>query len=143
MFSVTVKYFGSYNSWGHSFMRAEDMYSYLDAVRPFIYYSRVTDEKSGLTIERHYVFEKGEEMTDETEGIRREMVSKINAESAEREALEKKYFQVWNTEELSRDFEVKGFMAPLVVVVRKADRKTGTLTFQHSPRYYFNFKPTN
>jgi hypothetical protein len=30
-------------------------------------------------------------------------------------------------------------MAPLVVVKRKVDGIVGTLTFQHQPRYYFDF----
>ena len=35
--------------------------------------------------------------------------------------------------------EVIGFMAPLVVVRRKADGVKGSLEFQHQPRFYFNF----
>jgi hypothetical protein len=31
-------------------------------------------------------------------------------------------------------------MAPLVVVKRKADGKKGSLEFQGSPRFYFNFE---
>ena len=46
----------------------------------------------------------------------------------------------WTTEELTRDFTVKGFMAPFVVVERKEDRKVGTLQFTHNPRVYFDFK---
>lgn len=82
---------------------------------------------------------------DETEGIRREQVTEINSQvvsndkDEERKRLETKYGQVWNTEELSRDFEVLGFMAPYVVVRRKEDGKKGSMTFQHSPRFYFGF----
>ena len=78
-------------------------------------------------------------MFDPTESIRREMVAAINANPTSREALAQKYGKVWNTEELGQDFEVTGFMAPLVVVKRKADGVMGTLTFQHQPRYYFDF----
>jgi hypothetical protein len=85
--------------------------------------------------------QKGEPMSDPTEPIRRERLVEINAEPGSREALEAKYGSVWNTEELSRDFEVIGFMAPLVVVRRKADRIRGSLEFQHHPRLYFNFQP--
>jgi len=46
---------------------------------------------------------------------------------------------VWNTEELSEDYEVIGFMAPFVVVRRKGDGKKGSLEFQHQPRFYFGF----
>ena len=79
-------------------------------------------------------------MQDETESIRKAMVAQVNSEATEREALEAKYGQVWNTEEVTRDFEVTGFMAPFVVVKRRSDGQLGTLMFQHSPRYYFKFK---
>ena len=78
-------------------------------------------------------------MQDPTEAIRRDMVEAINVDPGSREALEKEYGQVWDTAELSQDYEVTGFMAPFVCVVRKSDRVEGTLTFQHAPRYYFGF----
>ena len=80
-------------------------------------------------------------MVDETEPFRRQRIAEINAEPSERAALEAQYGQVWNTEELSRDFEVVGFMAPFVVVRRKSDGQKGSLEFRHSPRFYFNFQP--
>ena len=76
---------------------------------------------------------------DNTENVRRAMVQEINSNAGEREALEKQYGQVWSTGELSKDFEAIGFMAPFIVVRRKADGKKGTLMFQHSPRFYFSF----
>lgn len=79
-------------------------------------------------------------MTDPTETIRRERVNEINAAPESREALEAQYGQVCSTDQLSDDFEVLGFMAPLVVVRRKADGRKGSLEFQHTPRLYFNFK---
>lgn len=64
---------------------------------------------------------------------------KINEFAGEREALEEKYGQVWDTKELTRAFHVHGFAAPCVVVTRKADGVKGSLMFQHYPRYYFDF----
>lgn len=58
----------------------------------------------------------------------------------ERATLEAEVGQVWNTEELTRDFSVKGFMAPFVVVARKSDGKVGSLEFSHSPRFYWGWK---
>ena len=78
-------------------------------------------------------------MPDPTENIRRQMVAEINADPNGREALEAKYGQVWDTAQLTNDFEVLGFMAPFVVVRRKSDHKKGSLQFQHSPRFYFSF----
>jgi hypothetical protein len=78
-------------------------------------------------------------MSDPTEAIRRERLAEINAEPGSREALEAQYGQVWNTEQLTKDFEVIGFMAPLVVVRRRSDGVKGSLEFQHSPRLYWGF----
>ncbi len=79
-------------------------------------------------------------MSDPTEPIRRERLIEINAEPGSREALEGVYGQVWDTQQLAEDFEVIGFMAPLVVVRRKSDGVKGSLAFQHNPRFYFNFQ---
>jgi hypothetical protein len=68
------------------------------------------------------------------------MIEDINRDPNGREALEKEFGQVWDTNELSRDFEVLGFMAPFVVVRRKADGIKGSLKFQHCPRFYFSFE---
>ena len=78
-------------------------------------------------------------MHDETESIRRGLVQGINSDPGSREALEAKHGQVWDTQELGKDFEVLGFMAPFVVVKRKSDGAKGSLMFQHSPRFYFSF----
>ena len=79
-------------------------------------------------------------MTDPTESTRREMLMQINVEPGSREYLEAKHGQVWDTSELSRDFEVIGFAAPLVVVRRKSDGVKGSLMFQHHPRFYFGWE---
>lgn len=78
-------------------------------------------------------------MDDPTEPIRRVRLAEINTDPGSREALEAKYGQVWDTQELARDFEVIGFLAPYVVVRRKADGVKDSLEFQHHPRWYFNF----
>lgn len=78
-------------------------------------------------------------MLDSTETIRRQRLAEINIVPNSREALESEYGQVWGTSELSKQFEVVGFLAPFVVARRKTDGKKGSLEFQHSPRFYFNF----
>ena len=84
-------------------------------------------------------------MADLTEGIRRVQTAIINGavesndETVERQRLEKNYGQVWDTKELSAEFEVTGFMAPFVVVRRKSDGKVGSMEFQHRPRFYYSF----
>lgn len=80
-------------------------------------------------------------MTDTTEAVRREMVQEINKDPGERAALEAKHGQVWDTSQMQEYFEAIGFLAPLVVVRRRSDGQKGSLEFQATPRYYFNFKP--
>lgn len=48
--------------------------------------------------------------------------------------------QTWTTDEMARDFEPIGFLAPYIVVRRRADGVKGTLEFTHSPRVYFDFQ---
>jgi hypothetical protein len=79
-------------------------------------------------------------MHDPTEEIRRKRLAEINAVPGSREALEAQHGQVWDTLQLAQDFEVIGFLAPLVVVRRKADSAKGSLEFQKNPRLYFNWK---
>jgi len=78
-------------------------------------------------------------MTDTTAQARREMLAQINHAPGSREALEAEHGQVWNTEELQRDFAVTGFLAPVVGVVRRSDGQRGSLFFQGSPRFYFGW----
>ena len=68
-----------------------------------------------------------------------------NLKSAEREALETEYGEgnVWHYEEVGSYFEIISFMAPYCFARRKLDNVKGKLKFQHSPRYYFNFKASN
>ena len=80
-------------------------------------------------------------MNDPTEAARRERLAEINAEPGSREALERQHGPVWDTQQLAQDFEVIGFLAPLVVVRRKADGVMGSLEFQHQPRFYFAWQP--
>ena len=80
-------------------------------------------------------------MPDPTEALRRERLAEINAAPGSRQALEAQYGQVWDTSQLAEDFTVIGFMAPLVVVERKADGVKGSLEFQARPRFYFSFAP--
>jgi len=80
-------------------------------------------------------------MTDDTEDLRRLLQAKVNAEAAGREALEARYGQVWSTDQMCADFEAIGFLAPFIVVRRKADGVRGSLMFQHGPpRYYFGWQ---
>ena len=46
----------------------------------------------------------------------------------------------WTTQELTRDFEVIGFSCGFCVVRRKEDGVRGSLSFDHMPRIYYDFK---
>lgn len=81
------------------------------------------------------------------EFVRRQATAQINgavetdSEILERRRLEAENGQVWNTDELQRDFEVLGFGSPCVVVRRRSDGVKGSLFFQHRPRFYWGFEP--
>ena len=60
-------------------------------------------------------------------------------EAEVREALTEKYGAAWDTSELQEHFTVESFLAPFVVVVRKADGAKGSMQFTHNPRFYFDF----
>jgi hypothetical protein len=82
-------------------------------------------------------------MDDCTETGRRERLVEINAARGSREDLEAKYGRVWDTSQMTEEFQAIGFMAPLIVVCRRSDGMKGSLEFQHSPRFYFNWQPHN
>ena len=81
---------------------------------------------------------------DATKNIRR----LINAFAAEqtpeqlRASLENVYGadNVFDTQQLDENFNVVDFAAPYVIVRRLSDNKKGSLTFAHSPRFYFDFQ---
>ena len=75
-------------------------------------------------------------MSDPTENIRRDMLASGQPARDLAQAQDR-----WTTDELRGAFEVLGFLAPFVVVRRKADGVKGSLEFTHSPRVYFNFQP--
>jgi hypothetical protein len=81
------------------------------------------------------------DMADSTEATRRSLARDINMHPMDRVALEARYGQVWDADELRRDFEVQGFLAPFVVARRRSDGVLGSLAFQHDPRFYFSFQP--
>lgn len=64
------------------------------------------------------------------------------AKTLTKEELAEKYGQLWNTQELQRDYTVYEFLAPFVKVTRKSDGVDGLLMFSHHPRYYHSFKAT-
>jgi len=78
---------------------------------------------------------------DTTEEHRRSEQQRINSTPRTREELESGGSEVWDTTELLRDFTVQGFMAPFAFVTQKSDGMSGTVTFQHEPRLYFDFLP--
>lgn len=73
---------------------------------------------------------------DQATRIRREM---IETGQPQRD-LAQDQGQTWTTAQLTEDFTVLGFAAPMVMVIRKADGKKGTLEFTHSPRVYFGWQ---
>lgn len=58
-----------------------------------------------------------------------------------RDLLEETYGvdNVWDTEQVTKAFEVLGFGAPVVSVIRRSDGQKGSLVFDHMPRFYYDF----
>ena len=75
-------------------------------------------------------------MSDDTEQARRAMLA--TGQPAADLAAEQG--QTWTTQQLTADFEVKGYLAPYVVVRRRSDGAVGSLEFTHSPRIYFGWR---
>ena len=75
-------------------------------------------------------------MKDPTEELRRAMIECGQPARDMEEATEK-----WDTDQVRDLFIVHSFLAPFVFVTRKKDNVKGTLEFNHSPRWYFNFTP--
>jgi hypothetical protein len=48
--------------------------------------------------------------------------------------------RTWTPAGMAEEFEVIGFLAPMVVVKRKRDGVKGSLEFTHHPRIYFHWK---
>jgi len=83
------------------------------------------------------------------EDLRKQATLAINAqvesndEQLERTRLEdlhKGRGRIWDTQEMSEEYDVESFMTPFVIVRRRADGTRGTLMFQASPRFYFDFR---
>jgi len=86
-------------------------------------------------------------MSDPTEGMRRKLVGLIGRDvksdsyQDERLRLVEKYSEVWDTEEVTRDFIIERFMAPFVVATHRETGQKGVLMFQGYPRFYFLWEP--
>jgi hypothetical protein len=80
---------------------------------------------------------------DPTELLRKDRIVELNQGEIDRKVLEEKHGHVWTTDEMSAEFSAIGFMAPFIVVSRKADGQKGSLEFTHNPRFYFNWSPDN
>ena len=72
--------------------------------------------------------------------LRWDRLAAINAAPGDRAMLETRYGQVWDPQELRRDFDVQGYLVPIGGVRRRSDGVIGTLEFQHQPRFYFNWR---
>ena len=81
-------------------------------------------------------------MSDQTETIRRQQVAEINSDpGCTSESRSKAWRRI-------RHIRIAGSIqcawlsiAPYVFVQRKSDLTKGSMLFQHSPRFYFGFKP--
>ena len=85
---------------------------------------------------------------DRTEPTRRVLVQAINSRLSEDEVeryaeLVAQYGEdnVWDTDGVSKDFQIEGFMAPFVTATHRGTFEKGSLQFCHHPRFYFDWRP--
>ena len=85
------------------------------------------------------------ELADHTEEMRRKAMDLMKREPASYEDLVANYGRdnVWTTEQVKELYEITSFMAPYCTCTRKSDGQVGSLAFQHSLRFCFNFVAYN
>jgi len=57
-----------------------------------------------------------------------------------KETSEAIHGKVWTPEDFGHEFEIIGLFVSPMIVRRISDGARGTIEFQDSPRYYFNFR---
>jgi len=70
---------------------------------------------------------------------RRMILATINRNPRDRQQLEELAGQVWDTQEVAKEFEILGFRAPFAIVRHRETGQMGSLLFQNYPRFYFGF----
>ena len=80
---------------------------------------------------------------DATENIRRELVRELNAEPKGRAELGTQARSGVGHPGAGPRLRGHGIPRALVMVRRRSDAVLGTLFFQHEPRFYFGFSPTD
>jgi len=61
----------------------------------------------------------------------------------DKKGLKKMYGVAYTHKELTEKFDVLGFISPFVAVKERTTGKLGVFSFQHTPRLYFDFKPSS
>jgi hypothetical protein len=80
-------------------------------------------------------------MENPAEAIRRQRLAELGLVPGSREALEVEYGQVWDADELFKDFEVLECLGPYVAVRRKADGQKGNVEADDDFQFFFRFRP--
>ena len=80
--------------------------------------------------------------SDQSESVRKTMIDIGLPEEALKQCQQSGGKVYAGRDELLVDFEIIGFLAPFVCVIRKSDGVKGSLMFTHMPRFYFNFEAT-
>ena len=57
-----------------------------------------------------------------------------------RKVIEERVGQVWNTDEVTKEFNIEGFLAPLCYGTHRETGVKITLAFTHSPRFYYGLR---
>lgn len=80
-------------------------------------------------------------MENPPDGVRRQRLDELGLVPGSREALEDEHGQVWDTQELLRDFEVLERLGPYIAVRRRADGQKGNVEADDNFQFLFRFRP--
>jgi hypothetical protein len=79
-------------------------------------------------------------MIPQINAVTRDAAGEERSQADVRKDLEASHGKVYTLDELRQEFEILGFMSPLVVVRRMSDNKKGSFEFTDRPRLYFNWQ---
>lgn len=66
----------------------------------------------------------------------------IAARPRTRAELEAEFGQVWDEDELNREFATTAIIPPTYILRRRSDGVVGSAVCQPRPKFFFNFRPS-
>lgn len=80
-------------------------------------------------------------MDNPPDALRRQRLAELGLVPGSRDALKAEHGQVWDSQELLKDFEVLECLGPYVAVRRRSDGQRGNVEADDDFRFFFSFRP--